>query len=87
MADGTYLVELWRRMADDVHEILNMAKTGRHPDLLTDQIRVPDQSEGGRGAGDKYSANAARPRRRGDRINERAAQTAWVRDCRGIMRS
>jgi putative ABC transport system substrate-binding protein len=31
MAYGTDLVELWRRMADDVHEILNEAKPGDIP--------------------------------------------------------
>ena len=31
MAYGTDLVELWRRLADDVHEILNGAKPGDIP--------------------------------------------------------
>ena len=31
MAYGTDLVELWRRLADDVHEILNGAKQGEIP--------------------------------------------------------
>jgi len=31
MAYGTDLVELWRRLADDVHEILNGAKPGEIP--------------------------------------------------------
>ena len=31
MAYGTDLVELWRRLADDVHEVLNGAKSGDIP--------------------------------------------------------
>ena len=31
MAYGTDLVEVWRRLADDVHEILNGAKPGDIP--------------------------------------------------------
>jgi putative tryptophan/tyrosine transport system substrate-binding protein len=34
-----------RRIADDVHEILNGAKSGRHTDLPSDQIRSRHQSE------------------------------------------
>jgi putative ABC transport system substrate-binding protein len=31
MAYGTYFPELWRRLADDVHQILNGAKPGDIP--------------------------------------------------------
>jgi len=66
MAYGTDLVEIWR-LADDVHQILDGAKR-RHPDLSTDRIRVPDQSQGRQGTRPYGSTRIARDRRRRNRM-------------------
>ena len=63
--------ETARRIADDVHEILNGANPGRHPDLSTDQIPARDQSESRQGTGPHPPARTARGRRRGNRMRRR----------------
>jgi hypothetical protein len=83
--------ELWRRMANDVHEILNGTKPGdipvyqpakfefgRHPDLSTGQIRIRHQSESRQGARSHCIARTARGRRRGDRMRRREFITIFA---------
>jgi putative ABC transport system substrate-binding protein len=69
MAYGPDLVELWRRLANEVHEILNGAK----PDDIP--IYQPTKFEflinlNRQGNRPYDSAHAARDRRRGDRVSE-----------------
>jgi putative ABC transport system substrate-binding protein len=68
MAYGADQVELFRRMADDVHEILNGTKTRRHPNLSSGEIPIHHQFESRQGRRPHHPSRAARPRRRGHRM-------------------
>jgi len=66
---GIDRIELFRRAASYVDRILKGAKPA---DPATDKVRVRDQSANGEDVGPRRACDAARPRRRGDRMMGRA---------------
>jgi putative ABC transport system substrate-binding protein len=73
MSYGPNFLELFRRAAEYVDKILREAC--RHTSGAADQIRPGRQPGHPQGAWHRRSADAARPRRRGDRMTRRAFVT------------
>jgi transposase len=65
---GTESVELYQRAASYIDRILTRREPRRTSNPIPDQVRVGHQSQNGEGARPYHPADAARPRRRGDRM-------------------
>ena len=71
MAYMTDFSDLGRRMADDVHEILNGAKPGDIPIYQPTKFEFLINLQARQGTGPHYRARTASDRRRGDRMRRR----------------
>jgi ABC-type uncharacterized transport system substrate-binding protein len=71
MAYSFDLIELHKRAALDIDAILRGAKTRRHPDLPSNQIRVVHQPQHSQAAGAFRTSCAHRECRQGNRVNNR----------------
>ena len=71
MAYGTDLVEVWRRLADDVHKLLNGGKPGDIPIYQPTKFEFVVNLKGRQGAWSDDPTFGIGPRRRGHRITGR----------------
>jgi putative ABC transport system substrate-binding protein len=78
MAYGSDGRELWRRMADDVHDILNGAKPGDIPIFQPTKFEFVINLKAAKALGPHDPAGAARIRRRGDRMRRREFITIFA---------